>query len=181
MEPRARSPLVEHLAHLDALGEEPVADRLDVGDDQVQPPGRAGRGGGQVRPKLDRAPGARGRELDQAEVPTGGDVGVEPPAEASVELLCAIDIRDGDDDHLESRADARDGRGPARVVATDLGCAHVDLHWSRVGGLTISPRSRAARRASVASTSTKNRARSGRLGLAAQQLAGRIQVGLFDE
>ena len=65
MEPPAQCPLVEHLADLDAPGEEPVAGRLDVGDDQVQPPGRAGRGGGQVRPELDRAPGPWRRELDQ--------------------------------------------------------------------------------------------------------------------
>src|ERR1700690_3295299 len=120
MEPRAGRPLVEHLADLDALGEEPVADRIDVGDDQVQPPGRAGRGGGQVRPELDRAPGPWRRELDQSELLTDGAICVEPPPEASVELLGAVDIRDGDDDHLKSRAEARDGCGPARVVAADL-------------------------------------------------------------
>ena len=60
MEPRAECPLVEDLADLDAPGEEPVAGGLDVGDDQVQPLGRAGRGGGQVRPELDRAPGPGG-------------------------------------------------------------------------------------------------------------------------
>ena len=51
--------------------------------------------------ELDGAPGARRRELDQPEVVAGGDVGVEPPAEARVELLRAVDVRDGDDDHLE--------------------------------------------------------------------------------
>ena len=32
---------------------------------------------------------------------TSGVVGVEPPPEPPVELLRAVDIRDGDDDHLE--------------------------------------------------------------------------------
>ena len=105
MEPGAQRPFVEHLADLDAAGDELVARRLDVGDDQVQALGRTGRGRREVRAELDRAPGARRRELDQAEVVTGGDVGVEPPAEARVELLRAVDIRDGDDDHLELRVD----------------------------------------------------------------------------
>ena len=43
------SALVEHLAHLDAAREQFVTRRLDVGDDQVQALGRAGRGRRDVR------------------------------------------------------------------------------------------------------------------------------------
>ena len=59
------------------------ARRLDVGDDQVQPLRRAGRGRRHARAELDRAARARRRELDDAEVVAGGDVGVEPPPEAA--------------------------------------------------------------------------------------------------
>ena len=73
---------MEHLADLDAATEQLVAGGLDVGDDQVQALGGAGRRRGDVLAEDDRAPGARRRELDHAEVVTGGEVGVEPPARA---------------------------------------------------------------------------------------------------
>jgi hypothetical protein len=130
MEPRARCPLVEHLTNLGTLGEQPVADRLDVGDDQIQPPGRAGRGGGQVRPELDRAPGTSRCELDQAEPLTVDDVGVEPPAETSVERLGTVDIRDGDDHHLEPQVDGLTRGCVTRRFAAALDAAHGDLRWS---------------------------------------------------
>ena len=44
-------------------------------------------------------------------------VGVEPPPEPPVELLRAVDIRDGDDDHLELRLDSCDA---GRVVTTEF-------------------------------------------------------------
>ena len=90
--------VVEHLADLDAATEQLVAGGLDVGDDQVQALGGAGCRRGDVLAEDDRAPGARRRELDHAEVVTGVEVGVEPPPEPPVELLRAVDIRDGDDD-----------------------------------------------------------------------------------
>jgi hypothetical protein len=104
---------MEDLAHLDAAGHEIVARGLDVGDDQVERLGRARRCRRDVRAELDRAPGATWRELDE---PEGGarDVGVEAPAEPAVELLRAIDIRDGDDDHLELHLEVLDGRGHAQ-------------------------------------------------------------------
>jgi hypothetical protein len=101
MEPSAGRPFVEHLADLGTAGDELGARSLDVGDDQVQVLGRTGRGRGDARAELDRALGARRCELDDAEVVTSSAVGVEPPAETPVELLCAVDIRDRDDDHLE--------------------------------------------------------------------------------
>jgi hypothetical protein len=44
---------------------------------------------------LDRAPRAGRRELDDPEAVIEGEVGVEPPPEVPVELLRAVDIRDG--------------------------------------------------------------------------------------
>jgi hypothetical protein len=67
---------VEHFADLDAI-EQLFAGGLDVGDDQVQALGGAGRRRGDVLAEVDRAPGARRRELDHAEVFTAVVVGVE--------------------------------------------------------------------------------------------------------
>ena len=101
LELSAGRPGVEHLADLGTAGGELVARGLDIGDDQVQALGRAGRGRRDVRAELDRARRARRRELDDPEAVIEGEVGVEPPSEPPVELLRAVDIRDGDDDHLE--------------------------------------------------------------------------------
>ena len=127
LELSARRPGVEHLADLDTAGGELVARSLDVGDDQVEALGRAGRGRRDVRAELDRAPRAGRRELDDPEAVIEGEVGVEPPPEPPVELLRAVDIRDGDDDHLELHVDVLDARTPARVAAADSGHAHSGL------------------------------------------------------
>src|SRR6202011_1881455 len=93
--------VVEHFADLDAAIEQFFAGGLDVGDDQVQALGGAGCRRGDVLAEDDRAPRARRRELDHAEVFTAVVVGVEPPPEPPVELLGAVDIRYRDDDYLE--------------------------------------------------------------------------------
>ena len=67
-----------------------------------------------------RAPGPGRRKLDDPEAIIEAKVGVEPPTEPRVELLRAVDIRDGDDDHFELHVDPRD----ARVDTTDYICAH---------------------------------------------------------
>jgi hypothetical protein len=82
-----------------------TARRSDVGDDQVKASGRAGRGRRDVRAELNRTPRAGLCELDDPEAVIEREVRVEPPPEAPVELLRAIDIRDGDDDHLELQVD----------------------------------------------------------------------------
>jgi len=104
---------VERLADLDAATEQLGAGGLDVGDDQVQPLGGAGCRRGDVPAEDDRAPGARGRELDHAVVVAAGEVGIEPPPEVRVEILRAIGVRNRDDDDLELHVDFRDA---ARVV-----------------------------------------------------------------
>src|ERR1700722_5449558 len=112
--------VVEHFADLDSAIEQRFAGALDVGDDQVQALGRAGRCRGDVPAEDDRARGARRRELDYAEVFAVIEVGVEPPPELGVELLRAVNIRDGDDDDLELHVGWRD----AGVDATDCIGAH---------------------------------------------------------
>src|SRR5271163_5294827 len=82
--------VVEHFADLDAAIEQRFAGGLEVGDDQVQALGGAGRRRGDVLAENDGTPGARRRELDHAEVVTGGEVGVEPPPGPPVELLRAV-------------------------------------------------------------------------------------------
>ena len=58
---------VEHLADVDAAADELVASRLDVGGDQLQALGGAGRGRSDPVAEADRAAGAGRRELDYAE------------------------------------------------------------------------------------------------------------------
>ena len=82
VEASAGRPLVEHLAHLHAVGEQLLTRSFDVGDGEVQALGRAGRARCDVRAKLDRARGARRRELNQTEAHAARNIGVEPPAEA---------------------------------------------------------------------------------------------------
>src|SRR5271170_4919535 len=96
--------VVEELADLDAGGDQLVPGGHDVGNDQ-ECFGRTGSGRRDVLAEMDRATGAWRRELDQAEIFAGGAVNVEPPSDSLVKLLCAVDIRDGNDDHLEPHID----------------------------------------------------------------------------
>ena len=101
--------VVEELADLDAGGDQLVPGGHDVGNDQ-ECLGRTGSGRRDVLAEMDRAAGARRRELDQAEIFAGGAVDVEPPSDALVKLLRAVDIRNGDDDDLELHVNSRDAR-----------------------------------------------------------------------
>src|SRR5208282_236722 len=83
-----------------------------------------GSGRRDVLAELDRAPGARRRELDQAEIFAGGAVEVEPPSDPLVKLLRAVDIRNGDDEDLELHVNSRDARVSCGVVTTDFIGAH---------------------------------------------------------
>src|SRR4029077_15880853 len=71
--------VVERLADLDAASKQILAGGLDVGDDQVQALGRAGRRRGNALAEDDRTAGPRRRELDYAEVFTAVEIGVEAP------------------------------------------------------------------------------------------------------
>jgi hypothetical protein len=62
------------------------------------------------------APEPGGGELDNAKAVKRGDVVVEPPAQALVELLGSVDVGDGDDLDLEVHVDLPDGRVAAGVV-----------------------------------------------------------------
>jgi hypothetical protein len=95
---------VKHLADRDAAREQVGAGGLDVGDDQVQSLRGAGRRRGDVLAEDDRAWRAGRRELYHPPV-AGGEVGIQPPAEAAVKALGAIDVRNRDDDDLELHVD----------------------------------------------------------------------------
>jgi hypothetical protein len=84
---------MEYLGDLDAAAEQLVAGGIDVGDDQIQTLSGAGCCCGDVLAEDDRAPGARRRKLDHAEVAiVGGEVGVEPPTQTAVKALGTIDV-----------------------------------------------------------------------------------------
>jgi hypothetical protein len=108
---------VEHLADLRTANDELSARSLDVGDNQVKPLGRAWRSRCDLRAELHRAPRAGRRELDDSEAVIEGEVCIEPPPKVLVELLRAVDIRDGDDEHLELQVDSRH---TGRVVTLDF-------------------------------------------------------------
>src|SRR5271155_2446489 len=127
--------VVEELADLDAGGNQLVPGGHDVGDDQ-ESLGRTGSGRRDVLAELDRAPGARRRELDQAEIFAGGAVEVEPPSDPLVKLLRAVDIRNGDDDDLELHVNSRDARVSCCVVIPNFIGAHAYLLCSVVIAVT---------------------------------------------
>jgi hypothetical protein len=78
--PASRSGLtVKHLARIDAVCDEFAARRLDVGDGEEHCLCRTRCSRCEVYAELDRAAGAGRPELDQAEVVTGGAVGIQPP------------------------------------------------------------------------------------------------------
>src|SRR4051794_33307321 len=79
LELSARHLRVEHLADLQTAAGKLVAGRFDVGDDQVEAPGRAGRCRCDVRAELDRTGRPRRRELDDPEAVVQSEVSVEPP------------------------------------------------------------------------------------------------------
>ncbi len=108
------------VAHLDAAADELVVGRVDVGDDQSGF-GRAGRGGRESQTERDRCPGAGRRELNDPKPVHRGDVVVQPPPQALVEPLGAIDVGHRNDVHLESHVDLPDVRVVARVY---LGGGH---------------------------------------------------------
>jgi hypothetical protein len=88
-------------------------------DDEVKAPGRAGRGRRDVRAELNRTPRAGRCELDAPEAVIEREVRIEPPPEAPVELLRAIDIETGMMTASSFRSTSLTARDPARVVAPD--------------------------------------------------------------
>ena len=103
---RARRPAVRRhvpdLAHLDAAADELGARRLDVGDDEVRAAVGARRRVGDPDPDRERARRAGRGDLDDAELLVRLVVDVEVEAALlDVELLGAVDVRDGDQHELE--------------------------------------------------------------------------------
>src|SRR3954452_18985044 len=104
---------------MDAVCHEFGPSSFNIGDDQVQALRRAWCRRRYVLAEDDGGPGTRRRELDNAEVITVVEIGVKPPPDLPVELLRAVYIRDGDDDHFELHVNSRS----CRVVTTDFGRA----------------------------------------------------------
>src|SRR3954447_8320539 len=121
----ARPDGVEDVADLRTVRRDLVAGGLDVGHDQVEPLGRTGLGGGDLRPELHRGRRARRVELDDPEAVVEGEVRVGPPAEAGVEVLGAVHVGDGDNDGLELEVLDRVLLCSAGVGAGDCGGAHL--------------------------------------------------------
>ena len=69
------------------------------------PLAKPGTAGANPLAELNRALRAWRCELDDAEVVTDDEVGIEPPAEATVKALGALDVRNRDSDRLELHGD----------------------------------------------------------------------------
>ena len=90
-----------------------------VETDRVPNLSRTGRGRRESRAELDRALGARRRELDQAEVVTAGDVGVQPSPQPLIEALGPIDV--GHRQHHDLEFHVHDLSSFPSVAAPSLG------------------------------------------------------------
>jgi hypothetical protein len=95
---------MEEFTDRDAAGDQVVAGGLDVGDDKIKSLRGARRCRRDVLAEDDGGRRARRRKLDHTPV-LAGKVGIEPPAEAGIKRLGAIDVGDGDDDDLELHVD----------------------------------------------------------------------------
>jgi hypothetical protein len=67
-------------------------------------------------PNWTEQPEPGGRELYDPEAIIEREVGVQPPPEATIELLRAVDICDRDDDHLKLHIDSCDALVSYRFV-----------------------------------------------------------------
>ena len=112
---------VERLAHVDAAADEFRACRLDVGHDEIQVLEGARHRGRDSLAEVDGARRAGRGHLHHPPVRSVGEVGVQPPPQASVEALGAIDVGHRNDDHLELQVDRRGGG--TWVVRSLLVCA----------------------------------------------------------
>src|SRR5271165_2230024 len=83
---------VKRFAHFDAAIDEFGARCLDVGHDKIESVSRARYGRRDSRAEVDRALRTRRRELYDPKVVTPDKVGVEPPTQATVKALGAIDV-----------------------------------------------------------------------------------------
>lgn len=99
--------VVEHLTDLHAAAGELGPGRLNVGDDEVKSLGGARCGGGEPRTEDNRARRAGRGHLDDPEVLTTRDVGVEPPPQALIETLGPVDIGDRHHNDLELHVHVR--------------------------------------------------------------------------
>src|SRR5215510_14823250 len=112
---RSWLPWVEHFGDVDTARDELIANRHDVGDCKIKALRRTRSSRRDPRAKLYRGSGARGRELGDAKTVLEPEVGVKPPAQPPVKLLCAVDVRDGDYDDLELHVQFRDARAAGNI------------------------------------------------------------------
>src|SRR4051812_41529760 len=111
----ARGPRLLHLADVDTAADEIVPGGIDVADNEDHRLSGARLSRRAALAKLDRARRVGWRELDRPDVVANDQIDVEPPPEALVEALRAIDIGDGQRHHLERHVDRRHFPGIRRT------------------------------------------------------------------
>src|SRR3954453_9377237 len=122
-----------HLGDVDPAAGEIFPGGVDVLDRQVQPVKGSGFHRRDALAEMDRALRVGRRHLHLPEVVTDDQVDVQPPSQALIEALCAIDIRDGHRHHLERHVDRRELLHLGRTGSAYVDGAHVDLRrWVRI-------------------------------------------------
>ena len=117
---------MEGLTHVGAAGDELGTRRLDVIDDEEQSLTDPGTAVVTPLPKW-MEHGEPGGVICTARQSAPCEVGVQPPAQALVEPLGAIDVGHRKDDDLELQVDGRGARGLLIAGFVDDLCAHDDL------------------------------------------------------
>src|ERR1700722_17271781 len=101
---------------------------VDVGNDQCSF-GRARRGRCYSPAERDRAPRARGCELNDANALCRSDIRVEPPTQAFVELLGSLNVGYRNDMNLELHFDSRSAGARFLLFHTGARLTHLILLW----------------------------------------------------
>ena len=109
---------MEALTDIDSPGQEVRSCLVDVVDRELEAFESAGRRVGQPLAENDRAGGTRRGELHDSVVLVLCQIGIEPPPEGCIEVLCAVDICNGHDHDFKSQL----------ALPDRLGATHLRLH-----------------------------------------------------
>ena len=134
----SRPVAMRHLAHVDTAGDELGARCLDVRHDEIEARRRARHGRRDAGAEVDRARRAWRRELHDPKRVAHDEVGVDPPAQAAVEALGALDVGYRDDDDLEPHV-ASPGGACGLSLDHRFALTHDGLLACPRGGLGRSP------------------------------------------
>src|SRR5690242_4131854 len=112
--------IVKYLTHLDSTTPQVFARSINIRDDQVQSLRGPRSRRSYILSENDRASRARWRELQNPKILAVVEVRIEPPAKLCVELLRALNIRNGNYHDLELHIEFWGAGVARRFVITDF-------------------------------------------------------------